>query len=344
MKLKEIASRVDGTLSGDGETEISGIAALSEAQPGEITFLTSKAYEKFLPGCRASAVVVGGDVDKAFLGNSNVLVVKNPALAQIDIAELFQRPLAAKKGVAPGAYVAPSATVSAGATVFPYAYVDEGAIVEKDAIVHPFCFVGRDARVGEGSVLYPRVTLYEGTIIGKRVIVHSGTVLGCDGFGYVWDGKRHRKIPQLGILEIEDDVEIGANSCVDRASLHKTVIGKGTRIDNLVQVAHNVTIGENSILVAQVGIAGSTAVGKNVILAGKVGVADHVTIGDNVRAAGGTGITKSVKSNSTIGGNPHMGQRDWLRMQSYLRRLPDLFDRMRRIEASLFPKADHDRD
>jgi UDP-3-O-[3-hydroxymyristoyl] glucosamine N-acyltransferase len=343
MKLKEIASRVNGTLSGDGETEISGIAAITEAQPGEITFLSSRSYEKFLPDCHASAVVVGADIDASLLGGRNVVVVRNPALSQIDVAELFQQPMDAKKGVAPGAYVAPTATVSAGAAVLPYAYIDEGAIVEKDAVIHPFCFVGRGARVGEGTILYPRVTLYEGTVIGKRVIVHSGTVLGCDGFGYVWDGARHRKIPQLGILEIEDDVEIGANSCIDRASLHKTVIGKGTRIDNLVQVAHNVTIGENSILVSQVGIAGSTSVGRNVILAGKVGVADHVTIGDNVRAAGGTGITKSVKSNSTVGGNPHMGQRDWLKMQTYLRRLPDLFERIRRIEASLFPKADNDR-
>ncbi len=198
--------------------------------------------------------------------------------------------------------------------------------------------------VGEGTILYPNVTVYDGTVIGKRVRVHSGAVLGSDGFGYVWDGERHRKIPQLGMLEIEDDVEIGANTCIDRASLHKTVIKKGAKIDNLVQIAHNVTIGENASWSLKWALPEAHSVGKNVILAGKVGVADHVAIGDNVRAAGGTGITKSVKSNSRIGGNPHMAQRDWLRMQSHLKRLPDLFERMRKIEEKLFPEADHDRD
>jgi UDP-3-O-[3-hydroxymyristoyl] glucosamine N-acyltransferase len=344
MKLKDIAAAIDGRLSGNGETDITGVAAITEAQIGDIAFLISRSYEKFLSSCGASAIVVGADVGEELLAGKNAVVVANPALAQIGVAELFERPIDARRGVDPKAHVAPSAVVSEEAVIYPYAYIDEGAIVEKNAVIYPFCFIGRDARVGEGTVLHPHVTVYDGTVIGKRVRVHSGAVLGCDGFGYVWDGTRHSKIPQLGILEIEDDVEIGANSCIDRASLNRTLVGKGARIDNLVQVAHNVTIGKNSILVAQVGIAGSTSVGRNVILAGKVGVADHVAIGDNVRAAGGTGITKSVKSNSTIGGNPHMAQRDWLRMQSYLRRLPDLFERMRRMEAKLFPKADHDRD
>lgn len=344
MKLKDIAAAIDGRLSGNGETDISGVAAIGEAQAGDIAFLFSQSYEKYLPSCRASAVVVGAEVAEDLLAGKDFIVVKDPALAQARVGALFERPVQARKGVDPRSHVAPSAVVSEEAAVFPYVYISDGAIVEKDVVIFPFCFLGRDVRVGEGTILHPHVSVYERTIIGKRVRVHSGAVLGCDGFGYVWDGKGHSKIPQLGLLEIEDDVEIGANSCIDRASLHKTVIGRGTKIDNLVQVAHNVTIGENSILVAQVGIAGSTSLGKNVILAGKVGVADHVAIGDNVRAAGGAGITKSVKSNSTVGGNPHMAQRDWLRMQSYLRRLPDLFEKMRRIEAKLLPKADHDRD
>lgn len=344
MKLREIAACLDGRLSGIGETEISGVAAIREAGVGDIAFLFSRSYEKYLPSCRASALVVGSDVDRELLADKNFVVVQNPALAQIKVAELFQGPVEVRKGVDPRAHVSASATVSDGAAVFPYVYIDEDAVVEKDVIIHPFCFIGRGARVGEGSILHPNVTVYDRTVIGKRVRVHSGAVLGCDGFGYIWDGTGHRKIPQLGTLEIEDDVEIGANTCIDRASLHKTVIGRGAKIDNLVQIAHNVTIGENSVLVAQVGIAGSTSVGKNVILAGKVGVADHVSIGDNVMAAGGAGITKSVKSGSKIGGNPHMAQRDWLRMQSLLRKLPDLFERMRKIEAKLFPGVDHDRD
>jgi len=344
MKLRDIASRVDGKLSGDGETEISGVAAVTDAHEGEITFLLGRSFERWLPACRASAIIVGPDIDPGLIEGKNAVIVANPALAQITVAELFEPLFQPKKGVDPAACVAPSAVVSDEASVFPYVYIDEGARISKDAVIHPFCFIGRDASVGEATILHPNVVVYPRTVIGSRVVIHSGSVLGSDGFGYVWDGKRHRKIPQLGILEIEDDVEIGANTCVDRASLHKTVIKRGTRIDNLVQVAHNVTIGEDSVLAAQVGIAGSTSLGRNVVLGGQAGVADHVTIGDGVMAAGGAGITKSVKSNSRIGGNPHMAQRDWLRMQSYLKRLPDLFERMRKMEAKLHPEADHDRD
>ena len=344
MKLKEIVSRIDGKLSGDGETEIRGIASVTDAKDGEITFLANRSFERWLPVCRASAIIVGPDLESGSLSGRNVVVVANPALAQITVAELFEASIHPKKGIDPSARVASSAVVSEEASIFPYVCIEEGARIAKDAVIYPFCFIGRDAVVGEATILYPNVTVYPGTNIGRRVRVHSGTVLGGDGFGYVWDGERHRRIPQLGTLEIEDDVEIGANTCIDRASLQKTIIKKGTKIDNLVQIAHSVTIGENSILVSQVGIAGSTSLGRNVVLGGKAGVADHVTIGDNVMAAGGTGITKSVKSNSRIGGNPHMAQRDWLRMQSYLKRLPDLFERMGKIEAKLFPEAKDDRD
>jgi UDP-3-O-[3-hydroxymyristoyl] glucosamine N-acyltransferase len=344
MKLKDIAAFIDGKLSGNGETDILGVAAIGEAQGGEITFLLNRSFERYLSACRASAVIVGADIDRELLTGKNIIVVANPALAQVRVAELFEAPVHAEKGINPNAHVAASAVVSDEAAIFPYVYIDEGAVVEKDVVIYPFCFVGRDVLVGEGTILHPNVTVYDRTIIGKRVRIHSGAVLGSDGFGYVWDGVRHRKIPQLGTLEIEDDVEIGANTCIDRASLHKTVIKKGARIDNLVQIAHNVTIGENTVMAAQVGIAGSSSLGRNVELGGKVGIGDHIAIGDNVKAAGGTGITKNVKSNSIVGGNPHMAHRDWLKLQARLRRLPELFERLRKIEERLFPEADHDRD
>ncbi len=201
--------------------------------------------------------------------------------------------------------------------------------------------------VGELHIHLRKSVAYQAhdrTVIGRRVIIHSGVVIGADGFRYVWDGQRHKKIPQLGIVEIGDDVEIGANTCIDRASLDRTVIRAGTKIDNLVQIGHNVSIGDHSILAGQVGIAGSSTLGKYVVLGGKVGVRDHVTIGDNVKAAGGTGITKDVKENSIISGNPHMGHRDWLRLQNYFKKLPELFDRMGKVEEKLHLGADHDRD
>ncbi len=338
MKLKEIASRIGGSLLGDGEAEISGLSGLREAQEGDMAFLLNRGYEKYLAESKAGAVVVGPSTDKKLLAGRNCVLAENPALAYMEAAALFQPVPRFPKGESEGAIISPDAVVSPDAAVFPYVYVDAGAVIEKDVVLHPFCFVGRDVRIGEGTIVYPNVSIYDRTVIGKRVVIHAGAVLGADGYGYQWDGRKHRKIPQLGILEIGDDVEIGANTCIDRASLNKTVIGQGTKIDNLVQIAHNVVVGEQSIIVSQVGIAGSATLGKNVVLGGKAGVRDHVVVGDNVRAAGGTGITKDVKENSDISGTPHMAHRDWLRLQAYLKKLPELFERIETLEKA--PRRD----
>ncbi|OPY69223.1 MAG: UDP-3-O-acylglucosamine N-acyltransferase [Syntrophorhabdaceae bacterium PtaU1.Bin034] len=344
IKLKEIAARTGGSLVGDGEVEIQGIAGISEAQEGDITFVLNRSFAKYLQACPASAFIAGKDIEQALLQSRNAVIVENPALAYLQTAELFQPPTEAGAGISREASVSDEATISQEASIFPYVYIERDAIIEKGVIIYPFCYIGKGVTVGEHTIIHSNVSVYDRTIIGKRVIIHSGAVLGSDGFGYIWDGRRHRKIPQLGRLEIEDDVEIGANTCIDRASLDRTVIKKGTKIDNLVQVGHNVTIGENSILVSQVGIAGSTAIGNNVVLGGKVGVRDHVKIGNNVKAAGGTGITKDVKDNSVISGTPHMGHRDWLRLQNYLKKLPELFERMGKIEERLDPGVENDRD
>lgn len=334
MKLKEIAARIEGELVGDGEREIAGIASLSSATAETITFVLNRSFEKYMRETKAAAIIVGQHVDRSSHGDKCFIIVKNPSLAHAQVAELFEEPepLSRTHGVSDRAVVAGSATISDEATVHAFAYIDERAVIEKGVIVYPFSFIGKDVRIGEDTVIHPNVSIYDRTIIGKRVIVHSGAVLGSDGFAYVWDGKKHRKIPQLGTLEIGDDVEIGANTCIDRAALDKTVIARGTKLDNLVQVAHNVTVGENSIMAAQVGIAGSSAIGNGVILGGKVGAADHITIGDGVMAAGGTGITKNVEPGTVVAGNPHMAHRDWLKLQVYLRKIPDLFERLEAIE------------
>ena len=335
MKLKEIASSIGGSVEGDGEVDIEGIAGIKEAREGDVAFLLNRGFEKYLPASHATAVIAGPGADRTLLAGRNYVIVGNPALAYVEVAGLFEAARRFATGVSGSSCVSAEAVVSPEAAIFPYVYVEAGAVIGKNAVVHPFCFIGRDVRIGEDTVIYPNVSIYDRTIIGKRVIIHAGVVLGADGFGYIWDGQRHRKIPQLGALEIEDDVEIGANTCIDRASLDKTVIRQGTKIDNLVQIGHNVAIGEHSIIVSQVGIAGSVTVGKNVILGGKAGVRDHVVIGDNVKAAGGTGITKDVKEQAVISGTPHMPHRDWLRLQGYLKKLPELFERIGKIEETL---------
>ena len=331
-RLQEIADKLHGRVIGDGDLLISNVASTQEAGPGEITFLSRSSSVKHLVGCRASAVIVGKELDAQTQDVQkllrNIIVVDNPSLGYAEVAEMFHTSAYKKPGISPLADVSEDARVSSDAAIMPFVYVGKGSIIERGVTIYPFTCIGENVRVGEETLIYPHVTLYSGVTIGKRVIIHAGAVLGSDGFGYTWDGARHRKIEQLGSLVVEDDVEVGANTAIDRGSLGKTVIGRGVKIDNLVQIAHNVSIGENSIIVAQVGIAGSSTLGKNVVLAGQVGVKDHVTIGDNVKAGGGSGITKDVAPNSNIMGTPHMPHREWLRLQNYLKRLPDLFRKM----------------
>jgi UDP-3-O-[3-hydroxymyristoyl] glucosamine N-acyltransferase len=340
--LKEIAEKIQGDLIGDGLVAISGISGIQEAKEGDITFLVDSSFKKYLKGCKASAIILGKNINPDEFKDKNIIITKNPALAYAKVIEMFHPRKISEKGISPSAYVAKTAQISDDATIYPYAYIGEKTIIEKKAVVYPFVHIGDEVAIGEETVIHPHVVIYDKVVIGRRVIIHGGTVLGSDGFGYVWDGEKHVKIPQIGTVEIEDDVEIGANVAIDRASLGKTLIKKGVKIDNLVQIAHNVSIGENSIIVSQVGIAGSSTIGKNVILAGQVGVRDHAVIGDNVRAAGGTGITKSVPENSLISGNPHMPHKEWLRLQGHIKNLPKLYDRIKKIEKKLQMEADND--
>jgi UDP-3-O-[3-hydroxymyristoyl] glucosamine N-acyltransferase len=335
LLLKDIATAVQGILIGDGEVPIAGVSSIKDAKAGDITFLTHRSYKKYLPSCRATAVMLGKDIETDTLRHMNIIVVDNPGLAYIKIAELFLGPAKNAPGISPLAFVSTGAHIDKDASIAPYVYIGEGAVVKKGATLFPFVYIGDGSVVGEDTTIYPHVTIYKNTSIGRRVAIHGGTVIGSDGFGYIWDGKQHAKIPQLGSVEIEDDVEIGANVAIDRASLGKTIIKKGTKIDNLVQVAHNVSIGENSIIVAHVGIAGSATIGSNVVLAGQVGVKDHINVGSNVMAGGQTGITKDVPDNMLIMGTPHMPHREWMKLQNYLKKLPALFERIKKVERKL---------
>jgi UDP-3-O-[3-hydroxymyristoyl] glucosamine N-acyltransferase len=338
VPLKRIVDAVSGSLTGNGDTPIFRIAAIREAQDGDITFLTDTRYRKYLKESQASAVIVGEDVTAEGWGPKNVVTVKNPALAYIAVAELLSQKKKEAPGISPLACTDENASISEEAAILPYSYVGSGTKIGRGTVVHPFCYVGNDVTIGDDCILYPNVTLYQGVKVGNRVIIHSGTVIGSDGFGYVWDGQKHAKIPQIGIVEIQDEVEIGANVAIDRASLASTFIGKGTKIDNLVQVAHNVTIGEHSVIIAQVAIGGSAKIGRNVVLAGQVAVRDHVVVGDFVKAGGQTGISEDVPPGSLIFGTPHMPHKQWMRLHGYWKRLPSLFERMKQVEDKLQPE------
>src|SRR5687767_12315633 len=277
VTLDMVAQAVGGIVIGDGTTEITGVAGIREAREGELTFLAHPRYEPYLEQTRASAVIVADDhraLGKPLIQNPN------PYLAFLNAVRFFQgeeeRPA---PGIHPSAVVAPEAFVDATATVGPNAVVEAGARVGPLAWIGPGCYIGKGVSIGPETRLHPNVTVLEECVLGSRVLVHSGTVIGSDGFGFVRDGEIYRKLPQVGNVVIEDDVELGACVTIDRATMGTTRIGAGSKIDNLVQIAHNVQIGNNCIIVAQVGISGSTTLGDHVVLAGQVGIVGHIHIG-----------------------------------------------------------------
>ncbi|MBW2038891.1 MAG: UDP-3-O-(3-hydroxymyristoyl)glucosamine N-acyltransferase [Deltaproteobacteria bacterium] len=334
--LKSLAHEVGGRVKGDGLVSITGVAGIEEATEGDITFVSDEKFLPTLKETKASAAIVSQEIADVSLP---LLIVPNPLLAMAKILTIFtQRPYS-PGGVSKQAWISPSAKLGEEVTIYPFVYVGDDAQVASRATIYPGVYIGTQAKIGESNVLYPNVTIYPRCVLGKRVIVHAGTVIGADGFGFVKDGEANFRIPQVGIVEIEDDVEIGANCCIDRATFGKTLIKRGVKVDNLVQIAHNVRVGENSIIVAQVGISGSTKLGKNVTLAGQVGLVDHVEIGDNVIVGAQSGVTKDVPPNQVVLGSPHLPHRQFLRVASVWSRLPEmkreldlLFKRVEKLE------------
>jgi UDP-3-O-[3-hydroxymyristoyl] glucosamine N-acyltransferase len=341
--LAELAALVGGEVVGDASFEVEGISSLELAGPHEITFLSDPRYEKQLEASKAGAVIVS----RSELGDDRPkLVVRDPYLAYAQVATLFHPIRPPSEGQAPESFVHPEATVGRDVSIAPLVWVDRGSVLGDRAVLYPGVFVGEDCLIGEDSVLYPGVVLYPKSRLGKRVIVHAGSVIGSDGFGYARDGARSVKIPQLGIVRIDDDVEIGASNTIDRASFGMTWIQRGVKTDNLVQIGHNVVIGEDSILTGQVGIAGSSELGRGVVLGGQAGVADHLRIGDGVMAAAQAGIAQDVPSGAIVSGSPAFNHRTWLRTTQIIPRLPELLKRVRALEKKVeaLEKEIHERE
>ncbi len=336
--LAELAQHVGGRIIGDGRILIQKVAPIDEAGPGDITFLANPRYHQFLIQSKASAIIIAPGVVNvaATVTDKSYLEAANPYVAFAKILQLFSVPSRFSGEIDPLACVSPSAQLGDHVTVFPYVFVGEGAKVGSRTAIFPGVFVGEGCRIGTDCVLHPNVVVRDHCRLGNRVILHAGVVIGSDGFGYAGQGDGRLKIPQVGIVEVEDDVEIGANTTVDRATLGRTVVGRGSKIDNLVQIAHNVTIGENSVIAAQVGIAGSTRVGKDVTLAGQVGVVNHIEIGDGARIGPQSGIPKSVPPGALLSGGiaaaPHY---EWLRVMTLLPQLPKLWSAVRALEKKI---------
>jgi UDP-3-O-[3-hydroxymyristoyl] glucosamine N-acyltransferase len=330
--LGRLADALGASLQGDPVRVMTGVAPLEAAEPDQISFLTDPRYLRQAQASRAGALLVGRDVAGL---SAALLQVDHPQQALIRLLALFHPEPASEPGVHATACVAPSARVDASAAIGPL------AVVEADAVIGPRCrvgaltFVGRGAVLGEDVRLHPHVAVLADVHIGNRVIVHAGTVLGADGFGYAFDGRAHRKIPQVGRLRIEDDVEIGANTAIDRATLGETVVRRGTKIDNLVQIGHNCDVGEDVILVSQVGIAGSSRVGNRAMLAGQVGISDHVTIGAGAILTAQSGVPSDVPAGEIWSGTPSRPTSAQKRIWAGEGQLPELIKRVRALEKRL---------
>ena len=333
MKLSELAERLECRLEGDGAIEVHRVAGIEDAAPGDLTFFANSKYAPALRATRASAVILGNDAEPAPCA---MLRTANPYLAFARAVGVFADGWRPAPGIHPRAFVAEGATVAADASVGPFAVIEAGATIGARTVVHAHVTIGHDARIGDDGIIHARVSIRERVVLGNRVVVQDGAVIGSDGFGFAHNADgTHVKIPQVGSVVIEDDVEIGANTTIDRPAIGETRIMAGAKIDNLVQIAHGVVIGRNTLLAAQVGIAGSTSLEDSVTLAGQVGVAGHLTIGKGTVATAQTGIPNSVPAGSLVSGYPAIPNRDWLKSSAIFRKLPELRKTIAELEARI---------
>ena len=340
MRLKEIAERLGCRPTGDLDLDISGVAGIEKAVAGELTFLSNPRYVNKLRDSRASAVIVAKEIpDLQF----SFLISENPYLDFARALELFYQPPKPTPGIHPTAVIAASATIGENASIGPFTVIGENVVIGGNAVIHSHVSIYEGVVIGDDFTAHSQVNVREFCEIGDRVILQNGAVIGSDGYGFAQqkDGT-HYKIVQAGKVVIEDDVEIQAHSCIDRAAVGETRIRRGSKIDNLVQIGHAVDVGENAILCAQVGIAGSTTIGKNCVFAGQVGLINHLNIGDNVLITAQSGVPRDVESNQKISGYPAMDNRRWLRSTAVFNRLPDLEKKLRQVAKRIDSRNDKD--
>lgn len=328
MRLSEVAGKVGLTFSGH-DIDVSGVNTLAKAGPEDIAPLMNRKYLPQLANTQAGAVLCEA---KHAPEGASCLISQNPKLDWARVVALFAKPQGCLSGISPQAFVHPEAAIGEGVTLYPFVFVGARAQIGAGATLFPGVYIGEDCSVGVNAMLYPNVVLMAGTILGPNAIIHAGAVLGSDGYGYAQGPAGHVKVPQVGNVVIGANVEIGANAAIDRAALESTTVGDGTKIDNLVQIAHNVEMGKHCLIISQVGIAGSTKLGNGVVLAGQAGLRDNISLGDGVQVAAQAGVGQDLPPGTIVGGSPSMDAATYLKVSLLLPKLPELMRRVKRLE------------
>ena len=333
---KQIAEFIQGSIEGDENVSVHTFAKIEEGVPGAISFLSNPKYTHYLYDTQSSIVLVNKDLELERATKATLIRVDNAYEAVARLLTLYEMSKPKKKGIDPLAYIAPTAQIGEDCYVAPFAYIGEHVKIGKGTQIYPHTTVYDNASIGEGCILYANVSVYHDCKIGNRVTLHSGCVIGADGFGFAPTGNGYEKIPQIGIVTIEDDVEIGANACVDRSTMGSTIVRKGVKIDNLVQIAHNVEVGANTVMSAQVGVAGSTKIGQWCMFGGQVGIAGHAVIGDQVKSGAQAGIAGSLrKGHVTVQGSPAIEAKNFARSSIVFKNLPEMYSDVNRMKKEI---------
>ena len=331
-----IAGLISGEVVGDKNATVHTVSSIEDGKQGGLAYLSNPKYEPYLYTTQCSIVLVDNSFEPKQEVAATLIKVDNVGACVLQLLQMYQAMKPQKSGVSQRASISEKATVGQNCYIGDFAVIEAGAVIGDGAKIYPHCYVGDNVKVGAGTTLYPRVTIYEGCSIGSRCIIHAGAVIGADGFGFAPNAAGgFDKIPQLGNVIIEDDVEIGANTCIDRAKTDSTIIHRGVKLDNLIQVGHNVQIGENTVSSAQMGIAGTSKVGKNCFLAGQVGIADHITIGDYVKIGSQSGIDRDVPSGEIRFGSPALKGMGYYRSFAVFKELPELARKVRKLESAV---------
>ncbi len=333
FSAQQIAAFLNGTIEGNPNVKVSNFSKIEEGKPGTLTFLANPKYEHHIYNTKASIVLVNNDFSPIEPLSTTIIRVENAYTALAILLNLVERHKHKYQiGVASTAFIASTAYVGENCYIGHFSYVGENVKIGKNCQIYPNAYIGDNVTIGDNCILYPHVTIYDGCMIGNCCILHAGSVIGADGFGFAPEGDLYKKIPQLGNVILEDDVEIGANTTIDRAVIDATIIRKGVKLDNLVQIAHNVEVGENTVMAAQVGIAGSTKIGKHCMFGGQVGLAGHIKIADHVCFGAKCGVISDVKDATTLLGAPAIHAKDFMRSSAIFARLPEIYRTMNQLQ------------